>query len=91
MTEGFFGAEFLQAGCPSCHPTNSVKPLKAVTDAKATTLKHRLVQLCPFVECKLLKNAHFQLRQMCIASTNLQNYIGTVIINGKGKTENQNV
>jgi len=23
---------FLQAGCPSCHPTNSVKALKAVLD-----------------------------------------------------------
>jgi len=23
---------FLQAGCPSCHPANSVKPLKATTD-----------------------------------------------------------
>jgi len=28
---------FLQAGCPSCHPTNSVKALKAHT--KAQTLK----------------------------------------------------
>ena len=25
---------FLQAGCPSCHPTNSVKALKAITKAK---------------------------------------------------------
>jgi len=24
---------FLQAGCPSCHPTNSVKALKAETDS----------------------------------------------------------
>jgi len=24
---------FLQAGCPSCHPTNSVKALKASADA----------------------------------------------------------
>jgi len=23
---------FLQAGCPSCHPTNSVKALKAVSN-----------------------------------------------------------
>jgi len=23
---------FLQAGCPSCHPTNSVKALKKVTE-----------------------------------------------------------
>jgi len=23
--------QFLQAGCPSCHPTNSVKALKALT------------------------------------------------------------
>jgi len=25
---------FLQAGCPSCHPTNSVKALKALTENK---------------------------------------------------------
>jgi len=24
-------SSFLQAGCPSCHPTNSVKALKAIT------------------------------------------------------------
>jgi len=27
---------FLQAGCPSCHPTNSVKALKALTYKKHT-------------------------------------------------------
>jgi len=25
----YFTTQFLQAGCPSCHPTNSVKALKA--------------------------------------------------------------
>jgi len=25
---------FLQAGCPSCHPTNSVKALKLITGFK---------------------------------------------------------
>jgi len=24
----FLGADYLQAGCPSCHPTNSIKALK---------------------------------------------------------------
>jgi len=36
---------FLQAGCPSCHPTNSVKALKAAkeTNKIQTVLsKHRL-------------------------------------------------
>jgi len=28
---------FLQAGCPSCRPTNSVKALKAKTSGKFTT------------------------------------------------------
>jgi len=27
---------FLQAGCPSCRPTNSVKALKATPDAQPT-------------------------------------------------------
>ena len=33
---------FLQAGCPSCHPTNSVKALKAVTTLNIffTLVKH---------------------------------------------------
>jgi len=30
---------FLQAGCPSCHPTNSVKALKALNDIKQSTQK----------------------------------------------------
>ena len=29
---------FLQAGCPSCHPTNSVKALKANDVIQTTTL-----------------------------------------------------
>jgi len=28
---------FLQAGCPSCHPTNSVKALKALTVKRCNT------------------------------------------------------
>ena len=39
---------FLQAGCPSCHPTNSVKALKA-TKYVATlpcNLSHRYSRLC---------------------------------------------
>jgi len=30
---------FLQAGCPSCHPTNSVKALKATTTTTTTDPK----------------------------------------------------
>ena len=30
---------FLQAGCPSCRPTNSVKALKALNDIPGTTIK----------------------------------------------------
>jgi len=35
----------LQAGCPSCHPTNSVKALKAVENNEHTHT--RLTALCP--------------------------------------------
>jgi len=38
---------FLQAGCPSCHPTNSVKALKAIS-ATATTAT-LAAKLIPFV------------------------------------------
>jgi len=37
---------FLQAGCPSCHPTNSVKALKAnnmTTNKKSQNGRHMLV------------------------------------------------
>jgi len=36
---------FLQAGCPSCRPTNSVKALKAIGQCCIKTLKnlHRLL------------------------------------------------
>ena len=30
---------FLQAGCPSCHPTNSVKALKGLTTNNGITCK----------------------------------------------------
>ena len=39
---------FLQAGCPSCHPTNSVKALKALTTKRKSQI-HRssaVVQMC---------------------------------------------
>jgi len=36
---------FLQAGCPSCRPTNSVKALKAKLSNTAKTEKQKLSQL----------------------------------------------
>jgi len=33
-------SSFLQAGCPSCHPTNSIKALKAV-QCNTTQNKHK--------------------------------------------------
>jgi len=55
---------FLQAGCPSCHPTNSVKALKAIqsTEGKRRHLEfpstpcsikisYRLTELLPGVWC----------------------------------------
>jgi len=32
---------FLQAGCPSCRPTNSVKALKATTPSKTGNTENR--------------------------------------------------
>jgi len=34
---------FLQAGCPSCRPTNSVKALKALTQTHANTIKYTTI------------------------------------------------
>jgi len=37
--------KFLQAGCPSCHPTNSIKALKAIQNQKSAAKQnvHRCV------------------------------------------------
>jgi len=45
---------FLQARCPSCHPTNSVKALKA----KARPVSKQIIEVT--VECRML-----QLRSCC--------------------------
>ena len=39
---------FLQAGCPSCHPTNSIKALKALTTNRKSQIHRSLavVQMC---------------------------------------------
>ena len=41
---------FLQAGCPSCHPTNSVKALKAVSTegSKALNTTNTIIQMQQF-------------------------------------------
>jgi len=39
---------FLQAGCPSCRPTNSVKALKANTDSSQKTT-HNVTSVCEMV------------------------------------------
>jgi len=46
---------FLQDGCPSCRPTNSVKAQKAVF-CYNTTQKNLCVQLYPLRRQQLLKN-----------------------------------
>ena len=38
---------FLQVGCPSCRPTNSVKALKAIY------LKYFVTSMCPISSCQL--------------------------------------
>jgi len=42
---------FLQAGCPSCHPTNSVKVLKAKKPEQKTAVK----KLASIVQYKCVK------------------------------------
>jgi len=45
---------FLQAGCPSCRPTNSVKALKAQTVTKSSYYLLVYNYSCTFYELKLL-------------------------------------
>ena len=44
---------FLQAGCPSCRPTNSVKALKATVRTMKTVKPNTKQTLCAFVARKL--------------------------------------
>jgi len=44
---------FLQAGCPSCRPTNSVKALKATVRTMKTVKPNTKQTLCTFVARKL--------------------------------------
>jgi len=48
---------FLQAGCPSCRPTNSVKALKALHySAKDVKMETSFsIKLCNYNNCKQLK------------------------------------
>jgi len=47
---------FLQAGCPSCHPTNNVKALKAMCCTKSTSLLVTCFFLLQYgVRCRLKK------------------------------------
>ena len=44
---------FLQAGCPSCRPTNSVKALKAYRRRKSFHLNHvKTEQICAALKCR---------------------------------------
>jgi len=50
---------FLQAGCPSCRPTNSVKVLKAI---EPTSLRRNWCSHCVFIWCwKLVSNVIMQI------------------------------
>jgi len=44
---------FLQAGCPSCRPTNSVRALKAQLNVLGTNSKNNEHSLMPTYICKL--------------------------------------
>ena len=52
---------FLQAGCPSCRPTNSVKALKALNSLSKTRKKPKQVSMYTVTIIK----AHFQILDHC--------------------------
>ena len=48
---------FLQAGCPSCHPTNNIKALKALLFSVSVTLYRLNILYIYFVVCKYHQNS----------------------------------
>ena len=57
---------FLQAGCPSCRPTNSVKALKAniQTDIKIYTIRNCIIVMINIIICNY-ELSYYQLEFMC--------------------------
>ena len=53
---------FLQARCPACHPTNSVKALKAVMQA----ITHCNIKLLPLPNIMHLKGGKLMTKCMCV-------------------------
>jgi len=51
---------FLQAGCPSCHPTNGVKALKAISHCVAY-----IIFCNPEIGCKICELIKFHLFLFC--------------------------
>jgi len=51
---------FLQAGCPSCHPNNSVKALKGQTTESVNPLDFRFAKIavCYFFKIQTLPQAY---------------------------------
>ena len=57
---------FLQAGCPSCHPTNSVKALKAIINTNSK-LNGSWVTTCsrPVIDLSCTPGGNWSLKQHC--------------------------
>jgi len=66
---------FLQAGCPSCRPTNSVKPLKVTSAFGLGRRRYSSPQLC------YLHHLHTLKYPQTDTQTNIQADIQTIIIN----------
>jgi len=56
---------FLQAGCPSCHPTNSIKALKAQASITVTNILTPTLQ--KFSQAKQSPDVSQKLRLLCLA------------------------
>jgi len=61
---------FLQAGCPSCRPTNNVKVLKAITYDKWVSRVHRLSAILDF-KIEIFNSHTLQRDSFCISLPNI--------------------
>ena len=72
---------FLQAGCPSCRPTNSVKALKAlllaskVENIDCGQSGHAQVGLCPLQKCPFPRDPDSHLKAHCAIQILLLTYL----------------
>ena len=73
--------QFLQAGCPSCRPTNSVKALKAVA-LKASPVSPKCdSKACLYVSIRYDTRCYFNVRSKAdISQLNLSHYVSMMMM-----------